>query len=418
MITVRPSRPSRPLSDEGKKAKGLISLLRLVAFSSLIAFMVLMAILAPVYAETIKIIVVEAKKIGNYNEVIVHTSDNIKPEIILLESPNRIALAFPNSKIDKPLTLPGPSQMIRIIQAAQFDENTVYVMVEPNEKLTYEYASIIGRNKFILELSQAKPGSTKVVAPSAPPAEKEIAAAPPVAVPQIAAIPVISAEAVKPTSEIIAVPVAAKPKPAKAAPSLSGITIVIDPGHGGRDPGYVGKTGILEKYLTLKVALKLKQILTEAGAKVLMTRYNDVSTKDKAIVDLANSSKADIFVAIHFNSYTSPYIAGCETYYFTPTSKSLAKVMQKTLARSIKRRNRGIKKVTYYIVHHTKMPSVLVEPVYLTSPKEEKLILSPTFQTRVAYGIYKGIAEYVKIMPHGRSITGSTSVIRKNNAQD
>jgi len=357
-------------------------------------------------ADKVRITKVETKRAGIYDEVDVYTSQNIKPEIIMLESPNRIALAFSNSTIEAPVTLPGPSPLIRMVQAAQFDENTVYVIVEPNQELSYEYAYIIGKNKFNLEFSKAKPGAAKVVIPSVPPtpevaqaATEEVeptaeAWAPPEAVtPEIKEVQVVTPEVSNlPPVEISKIPL-----------SLKGRTIVVDAGHGGRDPGYVGPTGIFEKFLNLKIALKLQEFLKKAGAKVIMTRTKDISTKDSKIVRLANSKRADLFVDIHLNCYFHPRIGGTETYYFNPRSRKFAQIMQKAVCQTIKRSNRGIKKVAYYTIHHTKMPSVLVESVYLTNPNEEKLILQPEFQSQVAYGMYKGIKEYVKISSWQRS---------------
>jgi len=377
-------------------------------------------------SEPVKIIKVESKTIGQFDEVHVFTSQNIKPEIILLESPNRVAMAFSNARIDAPLTLPGPSPLIRMIQAAQFDENTVYVIVEPNEKLTYEFASIIGRNKFILEFTKARPGAAKVVAPSAPQtaevfqivtAEEIVEAEKPVAAAVTSNISLHTSEISLPppvieaiTEEAVPVIKAAKPvkiikqaEISKIPLPLKGKTIVIDPGHGGRDPGFVGKSGIFEKFLNLKIALKLRKFLTDAGAKVIMTRTKDLNIPNSGIVKVANDSNADIFVAIHLNSYASPRAGGSQTYYFTPQSKTFAKTMQKCLCQTIKLRNRGVRKVTYYTVHHTKMPAVLVESAYLTNPREEKLVLDPKFQSNVALGLYKGIKEYVRISSWQRS---------------
>lgn len=392
--------------------------------------------------EFTKIIKVDAKKIGNYAEVTVTTSAKITPQILILESPNRIAMAFSNSRIDKPLTIASPSPLIRIIQAAQFDENTVYVIVEPQEELTYDYASIIGRNTVILEVTKAKPGSQKTVMPSistsqevqltgrfeAPTPEAEVQPEPKEILTATVEMFVASREEAAVTQEMKAVEVSrpatkeyiSKKKEAeiiKKPLPLSGRLIVIDPGHGGMDPGYVGKSGILEKALTFKIAKKLQTLLNNAGAKVLLTRYGDQSTKDRDVVALANNNKADIFVAIHLNSYTSQRTGGSETFYFTSWSKKFASIVQKNLSGTIKRRNRGIKRVTYYTVHHTKMPAVLVEAVYLTNPKEEKLILDTDFQGKVAYGIYKGIREYVKIAPYGRNIPGKKYNLGKSPAQ-
>jgi hypothetical protein len=113
-----------------------------------------------------KILKIESIKLGDYAEVAVYTSQSVKPEIITLDSPNRIALAFPNSHVDSSITIPSHSPLITMVQALQFDENTVYVMIEPKEELTYTYTSLVGRNKFILELTKAKPGTKKKIAPS------------------------------------------------------------------------------------------------------------------------------------------------------------------------------------------------------------------------------------------------------------
>jgi len=407
---------------------------------SLFTILILL-ICAPSYAEDFtRILKIDAKRIGDYTEVTVHTSAKITPQIILLESPNRIAMSFPNSRIDASVTVASPSPIIRMIQAAQFDENTVYVIIEPKEELTYDYASIIGRNTVILEMTKARPGSQKRIAPSVASSEVvQVSGRYEVPTPEVEIIPsaketlvssiemtVSSKEAARATIEIEVMPIATKeyitkpklPQIAKQTLPLAGKVIMIDPGHGGRDPGYVGKSGILEKALTLKIAKKLQTYLNNVGAKVILSRYGDVSTTDRGIVALANNNNADLFIAIHLNSYTSSRIGGTETYYFTPISKGFAKVMQKNLSSVLKRRSRGIKKVTYYTVHHTKMPAVLVEAVYLTNPTEEKLILRPEYQGSVAYGIYKGIREYVKITSYVRNIPGKTGTIRKSRKKN
>jgi N-acetylmuramoyl-L-alanine amidase len=175
------------------------------------------------------------------------------------------------------------------------------------------------------------------------------------------------------------------------------MTIVIDPGHGGRDPGYVGRSGILEKRLTYRVALRLKMLLNDAGARVILTRNGDTEIKNHDIAALANSKNADLFVAVHFNSFTSSRIKGSTTFYFTPQSKRFAKVIEKNVSRTTGLKDRGVKKETYYVCHHTQMPAVIVEAGYLTNSQDERLILDPKFRQSIALGICKGIKEYVKI---------------------
>lgn len=425
-------------------------------------------------AEKNKILKVEVKKIGAFAEITITTSLNTRPEVLILDSPNRIAMVFHDSVIDTPITIPGPSSLIEMIQTAQFDENTVYVLVQPKEELNYEWTSLVGRNKYILEVSKARPGSTKKITPSViqktdiasmPDFTEEISssATKEVITTEEAATLAVKEEAlyikeIGPTVEAIVAseikPLRSKLKVVKKSkklienivisegaakkPSLitrevetlmiekvsieslvtpeisatkkilagtqkslplKGYTVFIDPGHGGRDPGFIGRSGILEKNLTLRIAIRLKKLLNDSGAKVVMTRYDDVEVKNRDIVSMVNSSGADLFVAIHLNSFTSSKIGGCETYYFTPISSKFAKVMQKNISNTSKFKDRGIKKVTYYVVHHVTMPAILVEAGYLTNPKEEKLIRTGNFRQQIALGICKGIKEYVKIAP-------------------
>ena len=314
--------------------------------------------------------------------------------------------------------------------------------------MCYDFASIFGRNKFILELSKARPGATnKIVEPSCPVAsdtakpttrsatmetsktapsaeveyatEEVFAPTEEIVTPEETSV-VTEEEVVVPEEKVNIKPATVEAKPKKAAHlktkaamkarsvktagvaiprklPLKGKLIVVDPGHGGIDPGYIGRSGILEKNLNLLIALKLKNILNNAGAKVVMTRATDRTVRNKDVVALANGTKADLFVAIHLNSFVDPRISGCETYYFTPKSRKFAVVMERTLSRTIKRKSRGVKRETYYAVHHTTMPAVLVEPVYLTNRLEEMLVLNPQYQTAIANGIFKGITDYVKM---------------------
>jgi N-acetylmuramoyl-L-alanine amidase len=172
--------------------------------------------------------------------------------------------------------------------------------------------------------------------------------------------------------------------------------IVIEPAHGGIDPGGTGYSGKYEKHTTLPLAFAISEVLEKAGATVLLTRERDVKVPRKNVVKFANNNKADIFISLHYNSFRSKYMSGTETYYYTPQSRLLAKIVHKNLVNGIKRKNRGIKRVMYYTIHHTTMPSVLVEPGFITNPTEEKLAYSSSFQKEVAFDILKGVVEYFK----------------------
>lgn len=196
-------------------------------------------------------------------------------------------------------------------------------------------------------------------------------------------------------------------KDLKELMGLKGKTIVIDAGHGGADAGAIGPTGVTEKSVTLRVALELRELLENEGAKVIMTRTTDrqVSWKgDKASAieelqarcEVANKAKSDIFVSIHADSFTNPNARGTTGYYFTGSEKSkkLADCIRKALCEQIRTPSRGTKSCNFYVVRHTSMPATLVELAFISNREEEELLDSDEGVTRAAQGIFDGIEDY------------------------
>lgn len=178
---------------------------------------------------------------------------------------------------------------------------------------------------------------------------------------------------------------------------LTGKVIVIDPGHGGMDPGAVGIGGVFEKLITLDIGLKVRKLLDNAGATVIMTRDKDVYPTLGERVDLANQLSADIFVSIHCNSFHGEDPGGTETFVApknTEISYPLAEVIQIKLVEAIQLFDRGVKSNDFYVLNHTTMPSALVEVAFMTQEDEVKLLKDPEFQDRAALGIYEGILAY------------------------
>jgi N-acetylmuramoyl-L-alanine amidase len=179
--------------------------------------------------------------------------------------------------------------------------------------------------------------------------------------------------------------------------SLAGSVIVIDPGHGGSDPGAVGAKGTFEKNINLAVALKVAALLKGAGAKVVMTRDSDVYPTLGERVDIANQLNADIFVSIHCNSLKRVDPGGTEIFVAPRsalTSMALAQAIQKNLVKQIGLFDRGVKSNEFYVLNHTNMPSVLVELAFISKEEEEALLNDPAFQDKAAMGIYEGIRSF------------------------
>lgn len=186
--------------------------------------------------------------------------------------------------------------------------------------------------------------------------------------------------------------------------------IVIDPGHGGEDPGAMGTTGVHEKDIVLSVSKKLAAILREAGAEAVLTRDSDRELSDPSVsdlytakiqdlsrrVDLANNRGADVFISIHVNSFPDPREDGAQTFYQpgSQESKKLGTAVQNELNRFLANPGREAKPVDYFANRMTKMPSTIVEIGFITNPKEEKLMLDQYYQGKVAWAVYAGIVRY------------------------
>ncbi len=175
--------------------------------------------------------------------------------------------------------------------------------------------------------------------------------------------------------------------------------VVIDAGHGGKDPGAIGVSGTYEKDLNLAITLKLVELLNDdPSINVALTRASDVYLSLDDRVKYANSVDPDIFISIHHNSI--PYkssINGSETYYTRSVSSRLASTVHKYLLMSTGFTNRGVDTAGFRVIKYTDMPAALIEVGYLSNWSEEQKMLNPYFQDSVARGLESAIKEYFNI---------------------
>jgi len=176
-------------------------------------------------------------------------------------------------------------------------------------------------------------------------------------------------------------------------------SVVIDPGHGGPDPGAIGIGGIRETDVVLEVSKIVKKLLHEKGVKAKLTRKKEVDLDLPPRVSFANSTDADIFVSIHANASRGKRrdINGLETFYFRGwRGRLLAKRIQKQILRvSPGSPDRGVKQGRFYVIKNTRMPAVLVEIGFLTGRLDSRRLEKTTHRKRLAYAIAKGILEYL-----------------------
>ncbi|QBK26357.1 SH3 domain-containing protein [Ureibacillus thermophilus] len=176
--------------------------------------------------------------------------------------------------------------------------------------------------------------------------------------------------------------------------TLNGVTIVLDPGHGGNDQGTAGLRNTIEKEITLKTAELLKTKLQQAGANVILTRESDVYVGLYKRVALAHQHGADAFISIHYDASEDRTISGFTTYYYHDYQHSLAQYVHDGVANQLSLRDRGVQKGNYLVLRENKQKSVLLELGYLSNPSEEKVINAEKFREQATMGIYEGILNY------------------------
>lgn len=188
------------------------------------------------------------------------------------------------------------------------------------------------------------------------------------------------------------------------------LVIVIDPGHGGRDPGKVGINNAFEKDINLSIAFKLKCLLELNDIKVIMTREEDVglyseSDSNKKIADLNNriklihSNNADLVVSIHQNSFTQENVKGAQVFYYSRSDqgKRLAEMIQAQLKKTINDGNHRKAKANsdYYMLTRSKCPIVIAECGYMSNRTEAELLLDEEYQEKMAWGIHLAVLQFI-----------------------
>ena len=179
--------------------------------------------------------------------------------------------------------------------------------------------------------------------------------------------------------------------------------IVIDPGHGGEDPGKVGVNDILEKDINLQISMKVRDLLEEVGIKVVMTREDDKVPKRKKEdlgnrVELINKTKPTLALCIHQNSYTTPDIFGAQVFYHTKTEEAVdvATLVQESMRAIDPDNKREVKENdTYYMLKFSEVPTIIVECGFLTNPTEAQKLTTEEYQNDVAFAICEGIVKWL-----------------------
>lgn len=279
---------------------------------------------------------------GDAELVLVQGRGPLELEIRRLRDPERIVLDFPGVLVERslgPLSPPG-SSVVAALRAGQATPSTGRVVVETRQVAEHQVVFSDDRTRAVLSVRPSQ---------------------------------------------------------------LGGRTIVVDPGHGGRDPGAIGPSGTQEKDVNLAIALQLARYLEQAGARVVLTRDRDVYVDLATRTRLANALRADAFISIHSDAIGAGRTAsGTGTFYHPapgePPDRSasglLGEAVQREVLQAIGLPDRGVRQRAFYVLLHTAMPAVLVEVAFIDNPTEEKLLKDPEFQRRTAAGIAQGVLRF------------------------
>lgn len=174
--------------------------------------------------------------------------------------------------------------------------------------------------------------------------------------------------------------------------------VVIDPGHGGRDPGAIGIGGIHEADIVLPISVEVAALLQQQGVNAILTRSDDREIDLEPRVQIAERADADLFVSIHANSISlsRPDVNGTETYYYSDSGLRFGQVIHNSMVQVPGVQDRGMRRARFYVIRNTSMPAVLLELGFVTGAQDVQLLSDPEFRSQMAAAIARGILQYIQ----------------------
>ena len=359
-----------------------------------------LVILSPFFAEASSVEVKDIRSWSseNYTRVVVDLTNTVEFSKNRLSNPDRLYFDVKDAHISKEIntSIPVGDGILKTVRASQFNKTTVRVVLDLDEISDYQTFIFDDPARLVIDVY----GKTRT--------------------------------ADKPDMNFVK------------------RRIVLDPGHGGHDPGAVGPKNLYEKDVVLDIALKLKKVLMEDPFnEVFLTRERDIFIPLEERTAMANKKNADLFLSIHANASPRREAKGIETYLLNWTddeeairvaarenaislkkmramnrqvdivdviksdlirenkrdeSIKLANYIQRSLISNLDSDtklvlNLGVKQALFYVLFGAKMPSVLVEVSFISNPEEERLLSNDAYRTEIAKGIAKGLNTYLTSAP-------------------
>jgi N-acetylmuramoyl-L-alanine amidase len=307
---------------------------------------------------------------ANQNRLVFTTDEGVQPQAQLISDPTRLVIDLPGIVLERSTVEQLVGGAIRSVRVGQVKEDTTRLVVELNPGYTLNPQRVIFRgtspNQWMVQL----PIPDRVVQ-----------------VPNSIALP-------------LQIPV---PPPAISTPPINSpqvpkgrLVVMIDPGHGGKDPGAIGLGGLQEKDVILPISQRVAAILEQQGIQVILTRTSDYFVDLAPRVDMAKQKRADLFVSIHANSIANrPDVNGLETYYFD-SGQRLAQTIHNSILQSVDIKDRRVRKARFYVLRKNTIPAVLVEVGFVTGVQDAPRLGTSAYQNQMAQAIANGILQYIQ----------------------
>lgn len=323
------------------------------------------------------------------------TDEGVVPQAQLLPNPARIVLDLPNTSVHKSKQEDSSNltKYVRGVRVGQFNRTTTRFVIELAPQYTVVASDVqirnIAANRWFLQLPNFLPRR------SVSDQGKDAIA---IGVP--ATLPSLPSRTLPPprTASASSPPAAPISAPSSGPVKKRSVVVVIDPGHGGADPGAIGISGLQEKVVVFSVAAQVAQQLRQKGLSAVLTRSGDQEVDLAPRVAIAERARANIFVSIHANSISLSRtdISGLESYYYASArGYKLARSIHNRILGSTGMQDRGIRQARFYVVRRTSMPSVLIEIGFVTGAQDAARLSSAAQRTKLAEAITQGILDYL-----------------------
>ncbi|MBD2343988.1 N-acetylmuramoyl-L-alanine amidase [Anabaena subtropica] len=280
-------------------------------------------------------------------------------------------ISIPNARLAPQVTGPdlNANSPILRVRLQREEPNTVVVLVQPASGVQIGQVNQVGNQLLALQLQ----GSRRLV--TTPP------------------LPPIQGQLPDPTNPR-PVPI---PQPGTRPVPKGRLSVFIDPGHGGKDPGAIGIGGVREKDIILPISQRIAEVLQQNGVQVVMARNSDFFVSLPGRVQMAERAKADVFVSIHANAIggNRSDVNGLETYYYD-SGLGLARAVHSSILQSVSVRDRGVRRARFYVLRKSSMPSILVETGFVTGREDVAKLRNPAYQRQMADAIARGILQFLK----------------------